>query len=156
MSARDLSTLARAGAPELLRLYGTGTPPTAQFLKERIAGRLLASGAPGLLERLTRPVFLAYSALGPFEGKSFNAEASRGANRMLGQDRLPFRAEVASSILDSQPTLRLSYDLPENPGPLRGLFDELRRVDEHLALGPAFVQLPLGKPPILFWFGLEA
>lgn len=155
MSTSQLSGLARLGAPELARLYAGGAPPTAAWLKERVAGQLLASGAPGLLERLTRPVFLAYSALGPFEGKSFNKELSGGANRMLGRDRLPFRCQVAPSVLDSQATLRLSYDHPENPAALRGLFDELRQIDDHLALGPALVQLPLGKTPILFWFGLE-
>ncbi|MBK6688713.1 MAG: hypothetical protein IPG45_29845 [Deltaproteobacteria bacterium] len=155
MSAPDLATLARQGAPELARLYAGGSPPTAEWLKERVAGRMLASGAPGLLERLTRPVFLAYSALGPFEGKSFNKDLSGGANRMLGHNRLPFRCQVVPSVLDSQATLRLSYDHPENPAVLRGLFDELRRIDDHLALGPAMVQLPLGKAPILFWFGLE-
>jgi hypothetical protein len=150
-----LDALSRIGPKALAALYAEGSAPEATWLGERVSGRILSSGAPSLVDRLVRPFMRAYGRLGAFEGKSFAADGASGANRILGSDRLPFRCARVDSILDQRPTLKLDYDLPSN-GPLRPMFDELRRIDDAIAIGPAMLRLPIGKPPIMFWFGVEA
>lgn len=94
--------------------------------------------------------------LTPWEGKSFTADGRFGANRVLGQDVMRFRCDVAPSIVDGQPTLRLDYDLAGQPWPVRQLFDELRQVSPAIAVGIGCLRAPLGKNLITFWYGIEA
>jgi hypothetical protein len=98
---------------------------------------------------------LATDAL-PWRGKVFDHGGNSGQNVVFGKRVLRFRADVAPSILDGEPTLVLRYDSPtfHNPWPIRAIVDELRSVDQGVALGPVYAVAGHRKH-VLLWWGLE-
>lgn len=158
--ARDLDTLSRMGSNELGSLYAGGTvPPRLGVLEGHPRGRMLAvraldHGAPG---RLLRSV--ASAAAFPWGGKSFRGDGSEGAgaNRvhLFGRHQLfPFVTRFQPSVVDGAPCIALDYDLPDNPGAIRAIHDEIREVAPGLYLGPAMWKARSG-PRLVLWFGLD-
>ncbi len=104
---------------------------------------------------------LAGSARFPWDGKSFqghSATAGEGINRvhLLGRHRwFRFETRRAPSVMDGRPCVVLDYDLPENPGFIRKIHDEIREVAPGVMLGPAMWRGPAG-PALVLWFGLSA
>jgi hypothetical protein len=81
-----------------------------------------------------------------WDGKSFSAHSETtgaGINRVrvpavLGSQNLfPFHTSIGPSRVDGRPAILLDYDLPENPGYIRRVHDEVRSVAKGLYLGPA-------------------
>jgi len=81
-----------------------------------------------------------------WDGKSFTAQnetVGQGINRVrlpavLGSQNLfPFHTSIGPSRVDGRPAILLDYDLPENPGYIRRVHDEVRPVAKGLYLGPA-------------------
>lgn len=105
---------------------------------------------------LTRPAtqLLSRYMLG-WRGKVFESGGTSGANLIFGRKLFRFHCEVEASRLDGQPTLTLRYDKLGNPWPVRNIVDELRRVGDHVCIGPASLQLD-GDQHLLFWWGLQA
>jgi hypothetical protein len=99
----------------------------------------------------------------PWEGKSFavrpGAAEGAGINRVRLPTRrglFPFRTFEANSVVDGKPCLAIDYDVPDNPGPARAIYDEVRRVDEGLYLGRGMRRRPGRAPRLVLWFGLDA
>ena len=116
--------------------------------------------------RLTRVVpFLALAASHAFvwDGKSFASDddaSGSGINRVkvsgvLGRQRLfPFATHIGPSAIDGQKAIILNYDLPENPGYIQKIHDEVREVSPGLYLGPAMWKGQSSKTTVL-WFALD-
>ena len=66
-----------------------------------------------------------------------------------------FRVETAAALDGSGPCLRLDYDVPENPLPLRGILGELRALGPGLFLGRMHYRAGSGGACLLY-FTLEA
>jgi hypothetical protein len=96
----------------------------------------------------------------PWGGKSFQATSDTegtGVNRVRlgGRHALfPFRTRIEASVVDGAPAVVLDYDLPDNPGLIRSIHDEVRLVDEGLWLGPAMWKTR-GAPAFVLWFALD-
>lgn len=166
---RNVDDLAGLSHEQLSALYAGGQPPQLGVLAGQTRGRLLSIpallplrrrlGGSRLLGRSER-LFdrLVAGRLMPWQGKTFappsEPKRTRGHNRVLGRELLPFEAHVEKSALDHQPTLLIRYELPENPTPLRRLRDELREITRGIWMGPAYVQGPSG-PRVLLWFALQ-
>jgi hypothetical protein len=119
-----------------------------------LAVRTLDRGVAG---RLLRSIASATSF--PWGGKSFTGDGERGAgaNRvhLFGRHQLfPFHTIVQSSVVDGGPCVALDYDLPDNPGVIRSIHDEIREIDAGLYLGPAMWKTPAG-PRLVLWFALD-
>ncbi len=173
-SANRPRTLAGRSTAELEGLFARGVAPDPP-LDGRYDGALLhltlAPGADVLLESL----------LGlwmPWLGKRFEAATSSGENVFdMGAYRtgervtppayrawwpedvssyraLRFTTSVGAGRLDSGvEVLRIDYDLPENPPPLRQIVDELVAVQPGVYLGQAIWRRFGGHR--LAWFTLE-
>lgn len=75
---------------------------------------------------------------------------------MLGRQNLfPFETLIGPSEIDGEPAIILDYDLPENPGYIRKIHDEVRAVEPGLYLGPAMWTSASAKTTVLF-FALDA
>ncbi|MGZ3451544.1 MAG: hypothetical protein ACXWUG_15000 [Polyangiales bacterium] len=158
---RSLDDLAELTVEELSGLYAGGKPPQLGVLAGVTRGRLLAIAGldtlplfGSLLSSAVRKI--SGMRLMPWRGKTFAAPAEHhrtsGRNRWFELEALPFDAHVEKSALDHEPTLVLKYDRPENPAPVRALFDELREIGRGLYLGPVYVRGPNG-PRVLGWWG---
>ena len=142
---------------ELRALYGSGQPADPSALGSAPKGRLLALESPERVHRLVRPALeLVSKRLLPWKGKSFDLGGGTGRNRVFGFEAVGFVSERGASELDGAPTLFLRYDDPSlrNPWPLNCIVDELRAVEEGVAVGPASLRV-MGKSVLLFWWGLE-
>ncbi len=156
----DLDSLSRLDVEQLGAIYAKGTVPARLGVLEghprgrMLAVRALDHGAPaGLLRR-----FAAAHAF-PWGGKSFygSGESGTGVNRvhLLGRHQLfPFLTSVRPSVVDGAPCITLDYDLPDNPGVIRSVHDEIREVDAGLFLGPAMWKTARG-PRLVLWFALD-
>jgi hypothetical protein len=158
--AHDLDSLSRLDVLDLGALYAQGTlPPRLGVLEGHPRGRMLSvraldHGVPG---RLLRSI--AGAAAFPWGGKSFEGDGERGAgvNRvhLFGRHRLfPFVTRVRPSVIDGDPCIALDYDLPDNPGVIRSIHDEIREVAPGLFLGPAMWKTR-GGPKLVLWFALD-
>jgi hypothetical protein len=156
----DLDALSRLDVRELGALYARGnTPARLGGLEGHPRGRMLAvrtldHGVPGRLLRS-----LAGAAAFPWGGKSFEGKGDKGTglNRvhLFGRHRLfPFLTRIQPSAVDGGPCIALDYDLPDNPGAIRSIHDELREVDPGLYLGPAMWKTKTG-PGLVLWFALD-
>jgi hypothetical protein len=119
-----------------------------------LAVRALDHGTVG---RVLRAV--ASTAAFPWGGKSFRGDGDRGTglNRvhLFGRHQLfPFATRIRPSVLDGKPCVTLDYDLPDNPGVIRAIHDEVREVDPGLFLGPAMWK-SRGGPKLVLWFALD-
>jgi hypothetical protein len=133
---------ARAGGAHpdaLAAIFSSGTPTDPEDLGDAPEGTLLAIPATVSMHLLLRPIVRALSR-GPlmlWQGLAFDHGGNAGKNRFLGRDLLRFRAERATSLLDQQPALVLSYE--RAPWPTSKLRDELRTIAPGLAMGPTFL-----------------
>lgn len=160
---RTLDDLAGLDCDALRALYGKGTVSALDALDGNPTGRMLA--VRGLERSPLAPQLrrLAASSSFPWGGKSFASETEArglGVNRVLlaGKHKLfPFVTTFAPSMLDGGPSIRLNYDLPENPSVIRHIHDEVREVDAGLFLGPAMWRS--GPSPsehhFVLWFALD-
>jgi hypothetical protein len=97
----------------------------------------------------------------PWGGKSFSGTGAsgRGVNRVhLGAGTrhalFPFHTSLRASVLDGAPCVALDYDLPDNPGFIRAIHDEVREVAPGLYLGPAMWKTKT-SPAFVLWFALD-
>jgi hypothetical protein len=157
----SLDSLVGGHPDALAKIFGAGRPVDPTELGDAPRGRLLALAHGGDVFLALRPILRGLasgaSALMPWEGKTFDHGGNSGQNVVLGRKLLRFRAEVAASLLDGAPALRLTYDAPAygNPWPATAVQDELRSVGKGIAIGPA-IFVGAGAPITLLWFGLES
>jgi hypothetical protein len=156
----DLDSLAALDVDALGRIYERGTVPTKlDILEGHPRGRMLSVRTldHGPLSSAIRA--FAGSNGFPWGGKSFRGrgETGEGVNRVhLGgrHNLFPFHTRIGPSVLDGKPTVILNYDLPDNPGFIRAIHDEIREVDAGLFLGPAMWKTKNG-PVFVLWFALD-
>ena len=164
----SLDSLSRLRSAELRTIYADGSMPGSLVeLDGHPRGRMLdVVFARGPLRRGLRSFSGAVAF--PWGGKSFSsvsAEAGRGINRVRlgGRHTLfPFNTSIASSLIDGESCVRLDYDLPDNPGVIRKIHDEVREVSPGLFLGPAMWKLagPASTgvgfdARLVLWFALD-
>ncbi|HGG56454.1 MAG TPA: hypothetical protein ENK31_01525 [Nannocystis exedens] len=146
---------------ELGQLYARGgVPDSLEVLDGSPQGRMLAIAGTGrgMLAKGLRRV--AASSGFPWGGKSFSSSSpreGRGINRVrLGGRHLlfPFQTEFCASRIDDRPTIRLDYDLDDNPGIIRRIHDEIREIQPGLFLGPAMWK-SREKVTFVLWFALD-
>jgi hypothetical protein len=155
----DLDALAKLDVATLGGLYAAGSVPPMDALEGHPRGRMLAIRA---MDRGMRGSLLrrfAGSQGFPWEGKSFRGRGTTGTgiNRIVlgGRHTLfPFRTLVRPSVMDGAPCIVLDYDLPDNPGVIRAIHDELREIEPQLFLGPAMLKTK-GDPAFVLWFALD-
>jgi hypothetical protein len=137
-------------------MFAGGQPPARRDLG-RLEGDFLAfTVAPGA----DRALLAAHRRVRPWLGKDI--EVSRGENRLSpmaarlarlafrraarpvgdGEGRgFPFAAAVAPSlVVPGLPVLRIDYDVPENPRPVRRILDELVELPSGVILGHGLVR----------------
>jgi hypothetical protein len=151
---RELDSLLGTHPAALADLYQAGHPLESGCLGGDHRGRVLALALDSTF-MLVRPLMVAL-ARGPalWRGKSFVPDGRAGHN-LLGRWRaIPFRAETCPSELDGAPTLMLRYDGLGNPWPLSRVVDELRQIDDTVAIGPVSLRTARGSVR-LGWWGLE-
>ncbi|HEY2789287.1 MAG TPA: hypothetical protein VGI72_07510 [Gaiellales bacterium] len=174
-SANRPRTLAGRSTAELEGAFARGVPPDPA-LDGRYDGALLhltlGPGADVVLQGLLR-LWL------PWLGKRFDAASASGENVFdmsayrAGERLTPaayrawwpedvssyralrFTTAVAPGRLDpGLEVLRIDYDLPENPPPLRRVVDELVAVQPGVYLGQAILRRGSGGSRVA-WFTLE-
>jgi len=150
----SLDTLVGAHPSALESIFAKGEAARPESLGDRPRGRLLTLAAAREVHLALRPVIeWLSSSLMPWEGVVFDHGGNAGANLVFGRETARFRAESTSSAIDGQPALVLTYASAR--WPINLLRDELRLVNDGLAIGPTFVEIG-GKPHLVAWFGLEA
>jgi hypothetical protein len=146
-------------AARLAALYEGAPPPALDALSGDLRGRMLAVPAvPLAISAL--PSAWARTSTFPWRGKSFQplgADRGEGINRVvLDRFRLfRFETKVGPSLDDGAPAVLLNYDLPENPGFIRRIDDEIREIQPGLHLGQAWLRLR-GTPRFVLWFALTS
>lgn len=156
----DLDALSRMDVGELGALYARGAhPESVDTLEGNPRGRMLAVRTldRGVAGGAIRSV--AGAAFFPWGGKTFVGRGARGTgvNRLhlFGRHELfPFHTRIAASAIDCAPCVVLDYDLPDNPGAIRKIHDEVREVSPGLFLGPAMWKTAKG-PALVLWFALD-
>jgi hypothetical protein len=144
----SLSSLARESFTALGAMYAQAASPTSlKELSGTPRGRMLAVRGLSSDDLLgSRLRAFAGSRSFVWDGKSFTAHshtAGQGINRVrvpavLGSQNLfPFHTCIGPSRVDGRPAILLDYELPENPGYIRRVHDEVRSVAPGLYLGPA-------------------
>ena len=159
--ALDLDALSRMDVVALGELYASGVRPArVDALEGNPRGRMLAvrtldhGVAAGAIRSLAGASFF------PWGGKTFagRGAAGTGVNRLhlFGRHQLfPFHTRIAASAVDGAPCIALDYDLPDNPGVIRKIHDEVREVSPGLFLGPAMWKSAKGRPALVLWFALD-
>ncbi len=157
--AHDLDSLSRLDVDALGALYARGSATPVDTLEGNPRGRMLAvraldHGLPGAAIRS-----FSGAKLFPWGGKSFSGkgDSGRGLNRIHfgGRHQLfPFLTRVQPSAVDGAPCIALDYDLPDNPGFIRAIHDEVRQIEPGLYLGPAMWKSARG-PLFILWFALD-
>ena len=154
-----LDDLLELDSEELAELYRNASTPTIAELDGDYRGRMLAVPPAGrALQALSRQ-WAGSDYFFVWQGKSFQPladEVGRGVNRLL-VDRLhryPFLTRVKPSAFGEFDAVELDYDLPENPFFIRAIRDEIRRLDDGLYLGQAYVRLG-GSEQLVLYFGLQ-
>ncbi len=156
----DLDALARLDVGALGELYARASRPTSvSGLEGRPRGRMLAVRSLDGRRRGGTIRSLAAARWFPWGGKSFTGTGAsgRGSNRVhLGgrHELFPFHTSVRPSVIDGEPCVMLDYDLPDNPGFIRAIHDEVREVEPGLYLGPAMWKGAEG-PVLVLWFALD-
>ena len=156
----DLEALAALDVRALGELYAAGaTPARLAPLEGNPRGRMLSVRTldHGVSGKLLRS--LAGAGAFPWGGKTFHGQGERGTgvNRvhLFGRHQLfPFLTRIQPSAVDGAPCIALDYDLPDNPGVIRSIHDEVREVDAGLFLGPAMWKTQAG-PRLVLWFALD-
>jgi hypothetical protein len=161
MPPLDLDALSRMDVTALGELYARGAHPAdVHTLEGNPRGRMLAvrtldrGVAAGAIRSIARTSWF------PWGGKTFAGRGASGAgvNRLhlFGRHHLfPFHTRSAASAIDGAPCIALDYDLPDNPGVIRKIHDEVREVSPGLFLGPAMWKRAKGRPALVLWFALD-
>jgi hypothetical protein len=94
----------------------------------------------------------------PWRGKSFQATDDahgEGINRFVTDRfrRYSFTTSIRPSRAGDFDAVQLDYDRRENPFLIRGIKDEVRRIEPGLFLGTAWIARR-GKPRLVCYFGL--
>jgi hypothetical protein len=156
----DLEGLAAKSVEELGKLYARAAgPESVDALEGNPRGRMLAVRALDAGRTGRALAGIARATWFPWGGKSFSGtgRAGRGINRVHlgGRHALfPFLTSVKPSVIDGAPCIALDYDLPDNPGFIRAIHDEVREVAPGLYLGPAMWKSADG-PAFVLWFALD-
>ncbi len=161
-----LDALARLAFDAAGDLYARGRPPSSvRALDGAPKGRMLA--VRGLDRSPLAGPLRRFAGSGAFvwDGKTFASTSERagtGINRVqipwaLGRQRLfAFETRLGPSLVDGRDSFILDYDLPDNPGWIRKVHDEIREVSPGLYLGPAMWK---GAAPrqatTVLWFALD-
>jgi hypothetical protein len=144
---------------EIEALYRDAKVPALDDVRGDLRGRMLATTVLGgrWVKRAER---WASSRFFPWRGKSFmprDANAGEGINR-VGIDRLRlyrFETRIDASKAGDFDALQLDYDLPDNPGVIRAIEDEIRELSPGLWLGQAYLRIG-GQPVLILYFGLTS
>jgi hypothetical protein len=86
-----------------------------------------------------------------------DASTGEGINR-VGIDRIRlyrFETSIAKSKAGDFDALQLDYDLPDNPGFIRAIEDEIRELSPGLWLGQAYLRIG-GQAVLILYFGLSS
>lgn len=148
-----------AGMASLDDMFRAGHPP--QTLEGRYQGEFLAVD---ILPGLTQYTDFVQTRFRPWRGKVFQAEEARGDNIFANNARpwftallltyrgarpdtaatfraFDFRTYLAPGLLDPDITvLKIDYDLPQNPAPIRRVLDELVELADGYYLGRAYLR----------------
>lgn len=159
---QTLESLSLLDLDELGVLYGQATAGRLSDVEGHPRGRMLAVPgltAPGLFG-IAR--WYARSRFMVWEGKSFvsvkGSPEGRGFNRVrfFGRRRaFRFRTLETASIVDGLPCLAIAYDVPENPGFVHAVYDELRHLGNGVFLGRGMRRRSGDAPALLVWFALD-
>lgn len=86
-----------------------------------------------------------------------SAKGLRGHNQFLGfLSVAPFYVERGPSVIEpALEVIKIIYDVPGNPGLVRRLTDEIRRLDDGNYLGRGIYDFPATGPRNTFWFTVE-
>jgi hypothetical protein len=122
------------------------------FGTKLVEGKLLSFVFMAKAYRVSRPLFkiAAKTVFPPWQGMIFDADGERGTNKFMGLKFLRFRCDQGPSVVDGEPCLRLHYGDMGNLWPTKGVFDEVRLVSDHVALG---CTVRSGAPTL--WYGLQ-
>ncbi len=156
---RRMASDRAAGMACLDDMFRAGRPPLD--MDGRYQGEMLAVD---LVPGLTQYTSFVQRRFRPWRGKVFDRRDARGDNVFANNGRpwfrvlLPtyhgqrsdtsatfrafdFRTYVAPGVLDPNVNaLKIDYDLPENPGPVRRVLDELVELAEGYYLGRAYLR----------------
>jgi hypothetical protein len=154
---RSLDDLLYLGPEDLAHLYRTAETPRVSDLDGDLRGRMLAVPPAG---RSLAPLVRALGAWDrfPWRGKSFHATDDahgEGINRFVTDRfrRYGFSTSIRPSRAGDFDAVQLDYDRRENPFVIRGIKDEVRRIEPGLFLGTAWV-VRRGTPRLVCYFGL--
>jgi hypothetical protein len=163
----------RAALADLERSFAAGAP--AEDLEGPLDGRLVTTTLGYGLDVAVELLARAYM---PWMGKSFAPADARGRNRFASSSRTFFRlwwpgyrdlvpegdaeltafgfaTTVGPSVTDpSVAVLKIDYDHPDSPWPVRLILDELVHVGDGQHLGQALVRWG-GRFRRVAWFALE-
>lgn len=150
-----LDTLVGAHPVALGDLYATGTPADTFTLGDA-RGSILAFEASASTHAALRPLVVGLSRhLSPWRGKSFESGGTLGSNLLFGKRLAAFRGDVAPSLLDGEPTLRMRYDGLGLHWPFNRMLDELRQISPGVAIGPLLWRTGADSATPLLWWGLS-
>lgn len=154
---RALDALLDEEHAALVPRYESAGVPAIEDLRGPLRGRMLA--VPMLPAAVASQVRrFAGSDTFPWRGKTFtprDAHAGEGMNRVFSDALELFRFEtsIGPSRHDGAPAFQLDYDLPENPGLIRRIEDEVRELEPGLWLGQAWLRSG-AKLDFVLWFAL--
>lgn len=163
----------RTGLAELERCFAAGSAP--EGLEGPLDGRLVTTTLGYGLDFPFEAIGRAYL---PWTGKTFRPEAAEGRNRFVASSRpffrllwpgyrdlvpdgsggfTAFRFDTTVGWSVTSPgvsVLRIDYDHPQSPWPIRLILDELVHVGEGQHLGQALMRWR-GRFRRVAWFALE-
>jgi hypothetical protein len=153
-----LDRLLALPSSELQTMYERASVPRLLDVGGDLRGRMLAWPAfdrrPGVANAVRAFASIKHF---PWRGKSFTPGESRGEgiNRVFSDRLRLFRFEtfIGKSRAGDFDALQLDYDLPENPGIIRAIKDEIREVEPGLWLGQAYFATKKSETLVLY-FGL--
>ena len=158
-TAVDARSLSRRSRADLDALFASLPAPVCAQVGGDLRGIQIDLAGLERLPRAIRAGILAAlrGPLGLWRGKRLLGE--HGTNLWaigpLRRSFAGFRVETAPALDGSGPCLRLDYDVPENPLPLRGILGELRTLGPGLFLGRMHYRAGSGTACLLY-FTLEA
>jgi len=149
-AASEHPPLAGASFAQLAAVFAA-LPHPAEAPRGELRGRAVAlAGVQRLPGPARRALARALAALIAPVWRGKRIEAGGGTNLWL-PPRLPFARFVPRRAEDG--ALLLDYDVPENPGPLRGVVGELRPLAPGLQLGRMDLAVA-GRRRTVLWFTL--
>ncbi|XXX79765.1 hypothetical protein WMF30_13425 [Sorangium sp. So ce134] len=151
-----LDSLIGAHPDALRQIYRAGKPADPAELGDAPRGRMLALQPTAEVHLATRPLIRALASDWlPWKGNEFDHGGNSGTNLVFRSKVCRFKARLAPSELDGEPTLALTYGEKAfgNPWPVSALKDELRTVATGLAIGPVLLKWQQ-RWHVVLWFGL--